>query len=438
MTKIFKSLRNIILMLSFCFLVFVVFFGYKYFDRGYTENGPKVVADSKNLEFSVSECGNSYWGNIVKDAYWEGNKLIVQVVDSMNCCPKKVSGSYKIENDKISFFVSESSGFIVCACNCDNTATFEISNIDKKEYTLNFSKDKLVLLPNNNVVDECVDDKTFDCYKNLRFPNRGKEVKNTDLEEVEQVFVFSNKEDEILFNQYPKFLEYFKTYEPNRYSKDDRYYEFEYKPEGSCLSLTKRTFRNGKEVGMSQECGLGTGDSLEEILVNYINEKENRFSSNSLFEQIKNRTGLNLTYMDSDVRAIRFGFRFIYNGEHVEYDSASGIEFLDRDMKVDVDYAKKYPRAEKITRAQIDSIIIMTDRIYKVIENMSKLDIESQKSFYVDIDENEEYAEFSSKTFFSEEDNPIYSTIHGNKIRLELPSEKRYKVNLHTWEIETL
>lgn len=105
--------------------------------------GPTIVQEyirhdkPENLSFSFSGCNDStYPPEAVDSTSWAGDTLTVDVTITPNCGTTWLFGSYKIvgENDLILGYKTIAPTFI--ACNCDYTATYQISGLDKKNYNI--------------------------------------------------------------------------------------------------------------------------------------------------------------------------------------------------------------------------------------------------------------------------------------------------------------
>lgn len=394
---------------------------------------PEAITGSDNMDFGISECQNDSgeyypWANIIRGAAWKENELFVDALVRLNCCPERVTGSYTIDNDIISLQTEQAFGKVACMCTCNYIAKFVIKDIPKNDYEIKIGdKDSITLTVNNEVKDACVNNPSYSCYKNIYQP-KIKDV-DTTLASSPIEIVFVNPEDKVIADKYPKFLEYFKKYEPYVYNTDlYKYYEFEFDEEKNYLKLIKRRTRDS--TSSRSEGGFVSGESMKAVVIDYIEEIENRYGPNSLKDSIEKKLNLPIVYMAPNESS----FRFDYDAEIYEY-SRQGVNFINREYDINLRFEPDYPKPYAVDRETIDELVGIANKLYDLIINQPRIDFSAESDFYVTINMDSKQAKFSANNYFSENDPQNTTIIHNKTVVIKQSYSHRYTIDLNTWEV---
>ena len=406
----------------------------------------EAVASTFNLEFSSSDCGNkipdgyTHWNNTILDAKWENDALIIDTYDSFNCCPEKIIGRHTIAGNIITLNAEQKLGAISCMCTCPYKNRYEIANIDKKNYTIKFANDSLVLSVENKIIDDCNDKKNYTCYSDLLSSKPS--IDNESFRGEPQISFF-NPEDELVANKYLEFIEYYSKYSSYPYTQIPyECIELQFMDEGSYLGARKSNsceFNRENRINPFGGGGWGDGgDSMEEIVVNYIQKIENAHSENSLYSKIKDRTGLNVL----EITPNKYKILIEYNGEYYNYSKA-GVDFssYDKDYKYYKDGKNygEYPVLEDVDRDTIVGLIEQINSIDKKIKEDENILEKSFDDLTVTIVLDKNVAIFQAILLFNEEyDDMRYALIHGLEILVTQPVMHYFSLDLDSWEIKMI
>jgi len=364
------------------------------------------------------------FSDYIKEAKWNGDELIIKSVVEINCCTERLEGKYNVEGDNLILDIKGGFCLAYAMCVCSHDTEFKIDNLEKKNYKIvlrvhDREEDYLYLKPDNSISDYCDDNRTYNCYKNYKYPAPTVEKK----EEKEEVIInFEKPEYEEIVNKYSQFLEFIKKSE-SLFEKCD-ILKISFNEKFKTIDL--RGYKDGFEKGMSR---IQKGDNFEDAVKRYIARKEKEYlAESSLVKELQERLNLPIIYVSPN----KLSFKFIYKGEEIQY-SKSSLEFKDRKVSIDFRFVEETPEIQEITLKELEELIELSDKAFKYINENEK--IRKNSTIFVDINRSTQEADFWAYVNVDESEAKYKIIIHNYELPLTEPVQKHYILNLKTGEL---
>ena len=119
-----------------------------------------AINTKQNLNFTVGECNseidpytNPMFGIISKE-WLNENTLLIKAYLKTYCGGVEIRGDFKIKGDKLILEYDFITGEYLTQCNCAHELNYEISNLEKKDYSISFNSGQIY--PSEEDTNNCI------------------------------------------------------------------------------------------------------------------------------------------------------------------------------------------------------------------------------------------------------------------------------------------
>lgn len=372
--------------------------------------------------------------NYIKEARWVGNDLVISAVIRTNCAINRFKGYAQSEGDRLELQVKEQPPLGLARCDKNEDVVFTMKGLEKKDWELVLTAygysgpvhDIMQIKADGTTSDACDVSPDFFCYRRRGKPEP---VSKSPLEkrtQNEPSITFEDPGLEAVSKKYPEFMRYFVK---ENFGDMYQNYAISFKKP----DIMVRSSSPGGGGFSVRNLYEARGDTFEEAVKNYLERHERRYGPGSLRDRVARRIGMNILQVSPNESFIDVE----YNGEIVNYSPRS-MRLKSRRENHFFYFKQPFPEPVDATVDDIKEEFRLADLVYNIIRNDGRFENPDswERSLMIDIDREKMTARFFTYLTPDESDTKRFMMIHNRQVRIMVPIQKTFRIDLKTARIE--